>query len=78
MRRSSNPQPALGAAIRELRDKKGVTQEAVAHGAGVTVAHLSAIERGHANPTWGTVMTIADALEVSLVGLARAIEQHQR
>jgi transcriptional regulator with XRE-family HTH domain len=55
MRRSSKPQPALGTAIRELRGKKGMTQEAVAQSAGITVAHLSGIERGHANPSWGAV-----------------------
>ena len=66
VRRSSNPPPALGTVIRELRAKSGKTQEAVAHTAGITVAHLSAIERGHANPTWGTVVAIATALGSSM------------
>lgn len=74
MRRSSNPQPALGAAIRELRDKTGMTQEAVAQKAGITVAHLSGIERGHANPSWGAVMAITDALNASIVDIARRVE----
>jgi transcriptional regulator with XRE-family HTH domain len=74
MRRSSNPQPALGAATRQERDKKGMTQEAVAQRAGITVAHLSGIERGHANPTWGTAAAIAAALGVSLVQLAKRYE----
>lgn len=71
MRRSNNPQPALGAAIRELRAKRGMTQEAVAQSAGITVAHLSGIERGHANPSWGAVEAIADALGVSVVEVAK-------
>lgn len=75
VRRSSNPQPELGAALRKLRSQRGKTQEALAHGAGVTVAHLSAIERGHANPTWGTVVSILTALDISLVDLARAVEK---
>lgn len=75
VRQSSNPQPALGAALRALRIKRGATQEAVAHGAGVTVAHLSAIERGLANPTWGTVASVAAALETSIGDLARAVEK---
>lgn len=66
VRRSTNPQPGLGAAIRLLRGKKGITQEALAQGAEITVAHLSAIERGHANPTWGTVEAIASALGSSM------------
>jgi transcriptional regulator with XRE-family HTH domain len=75
MRRSNTPQPALGAAIRELRDKTGMTQEAVAQRAGITVAHLSGIERGHANPSWAAVMAIAEALDISIVEIARRVEK---
>jgi transcriptional regulator with XRE-family HTH domain len=75
MRRSSNPQPALGAAIRELRAKSGMTQEAIAQKAGITVAHLSGIERGHANPSWNAVMAIADALDVSIIEIARRVQK---
>jgi transcriptional regulator with XRE-family HTH domain len=70
MRRSDQPQPALGKAIRHLRDKCGMTQEALAHAAGVTVGHLSMNERGHSNPTWATVKAIANALDASIVDLA--------
>jgi transcriptional regulator with XRE-family HTH domain len=78
MRRSNEPQPALGAAIRELRVKSGRTQEAVAQGAGITVAHLSGIERGYANPKWATIERLAIALDVSLIDVARATERHKR
>lgn len=71
MRRSDQPQPALGKAIRQLRDKSGMTQEALAHAAGVTVGHLSMIERGHSNPTWATVKAIAAALEASMAEISR-------
>ena len=77
MRRSNNPQPALGSAIRELRGKAGMTQEVVAQRAGITVAHLSGIERGHANPSWAAVMAIAEALDVSIVEIARRVEKHR-
>lgn len=70
MRRSDQPQPALGKAIRQLRQERDMTQEALAHAAGVTVSHLSTIERGHSNPTWGTARGIAAALGVSLGKLA--------
>ena len=71
MRRSDQPQPALGKAIRQLREERGMTQEALAHAAGVTVGHLSTIERGHSNPTWATVKAISGALERSIVEIAR-------
>lgn len=76
MRRAAKPQPALGAAIRELRDKRGITQEALAQEAEITVGHLSMIERGHANPSWGAVVDIAEALEVSIAELAKRSERH--
>lgn len=70
MRRSDQPQPALGKAIRQLRTEREMTQEALAHAAGITVGHLSTIERGHSNPTWGTVRGIAKALGASVDELA--------
>ena len=77
MRRSDQPQPALGKAIRQLRDKRGMTQEALAHAAGVTVGHLSMIERGHSNPTWATVKAIAAALETSMIEISRLADKHE-
>lgn len=77
MRRSTNPQPALGAAVRELRTKRKMTQEAVAQNAGITVAHLSGIERGHANPSWGAVVAIADALGSSMAEVGKRADKHR-
>lgn len=67
MRRSDQPQPALGKAIRQLRQERDMTQEALAHAASITVGHLSTIERGHSNPTWATVKAVANALNASMV-----------
>jgi len=78
MGRLDQPQPALGAAIRQLRDKRGVTQEDLAHDAGVTTGTLSLIERGKSNPAWGTVKSIAAALGVSVADVAKLAEKHQR
>jgi transcriptional regulator with XRE-family HTH domain len=74
MRRSDQPQPALGKAIRQLREERGMTQEALAQEAGITVGHMSMIERGHSNPTWGTAKSIADALLIRLGELATLAE----
>lgn len=70
MRRSDQPQPALGRAIRHLREERDLTQEALAHAAGITVGHLSTIERGHSNPTWATVKAIAAGLGLALPDVA--------
>lgn len=78
MRRSEQPQPALGKAIRQLREERGMTQEALAQEAGVTVGHMSMIERGHSNPTWATVKSISRALGVSMIELSRLVEQIEK
>ena len=65
----------LGAAIRALRDERDLKQLALAEDAGITVAHLSKIETGKVNPTWGTVEAIAEALGATMVEVARAAER---
>jgi transcriptional regulator with XRE-family HTH domain len=77
MKRSARPQPAIGAAIRQLREKRGLTQEVLASKAGTTLSTLSVIERGLANPTWATVRDIAAALGVSITELAKVSEKHE-
>jgi len=74
---SEQPQPAIGKAIRQVREKRGLTQEAVAHDAGITTATLGVIERGLSNPTWATVKSIAAALGVSIGELAKRSEKFE-
>lgn len=72
------PQPGLGTAVRQLREKRGVTQEALAQDAGVTTGTVSLVERGKSNPSWGTVKALAAGLGVAmseLVELAEVLEQ---
>jgi transcriptional regulator with XRE-family HTH domain len=69
------PQPALGDAVRELRAKRGISQEDLAHDAGVTTSTVSLLERGRSNPTWGTVRGIARALDISLTELTALAEK---
>jgi transcriptional regulator with XRE-family HTH domain len=78
MRRSDQPQPALGKAIRQLRERRGTTQEDLAHEADITTGTLSLIERGHANPTWGTVKRVAIALEVSMGELGKTADEQEK
>jgi len=74
MRYSERPQPALGEAIRQLRRKGGATQKSLAEDAGLTVATLSLIERGLANPTWDSVKKIAAALDISMAEMGKAVD----
>lgn len=75
MRHSDRPLPTLGKAIRQLRERGGMTQEALARIACLTGRSLSAIETGKANPTWATVGDIAAALGVPVSTLAKAAER---
>jgi transcriptional regulator with XRE-family HTH domain len=68
---ADDPQFTLAKAIRELRGEHEMTQEGLAQAAGITVGHLSKIERGLTNPTWGTVEAIAGALGVTIADIAR-------
>jgi transcriptional regulator with XRE-family HTH domain len=74
---SQRPQHDLGKAIRQLREKRGLTQEAVAHEAGVTASTYGLIERGQSNPTWATVRDIAAALDASMIDIAKAAKRFE-
>ncbi len=55
----------LGDRIRNLRRKRGLTQEDLAETLDLSVAYVSLIERGGRNPPYTTVVLIAQALGVS-------------
>ena len=74
MARPSSPDPRLARTIRRLREDAELSQEAVAHNAGLTVSAYARVERGEANPTWTTVTQIARGLDVSVAELVAAVE----
>ena len=55
---------AFGAHIRALRHERALSQEEVAHRAGLHVTYLSGIERGKRNPSLKNLRRIARALGV--------------
>jgi transcriptional regulator with XRE-family HTH domain len=65
---------ALGGALRRLREERGVTQEAVAHAAGLTVTAVARVERGQTDPAWSTVRRIAAALDLDMGELGSAVD----
>jgi XRE family transcriptional regulator, regulator of sulfur utilization len=72
---ASKPKSDLPTAIRALRTDRGLTQEALAFASGITVGHLSKIERGVVSPRWNTVEAIAGALGATMTEVARRAEQ---
>ncbi len=77
MPRSSQPDQALATVLKRLRAQREMTQEAVAWHAGIAVATLAKIENAQTTPSWGSVCRIIDALGVSLLELARAVESER-
>jgi transcriptional regulator with XRE-family HTH domain len=71
------PDKTLALALRRARERRNKTQEGIAYEAGVTVTTLGRIERARINPSWTTVRDIANALDLTLVELARAVEQEE-
>jgi DNA-binding XRE family transcriptional regulator len=70
--------PALATVLRRVRKERGETQEDVAFGAGVTTLTIRRAEQATVIPSWGTVRAIAQALDLSLVELAKAVEREER
>ncbi|QIE30072.1 helix-turn-helix transcriptional regulator [Caballeronia sp. SBC2] len=54
---------ALGRAIRQKRRDLGISQEALAHHAGIDRSHMGKIERGERNVSVLNVLKIADSLD---------------
>lgn len=54
----------LGATIRQLRVRKGLSQEELAHRCGIHRSHMGVIERGQANITLATLELIAHEFEM--------------
>lgn len=66
----------LGAAIRNLREGRDLSIEALAAEANLHTVSVSRIEGGKQNPTWIALSSLAAALDVELVDLVRlAAEQ---
>ena len=60
---------ALGAAIREARVERGISQEELAHKAGTDRSYLSSIERGAQNPGIVSILRMAHAMDMTATEL---------
>lgn len=73
-RRRSKPRSpehaALGEAIRRLRLEAKLSQEQLAERAGTDLTQVGGIERGVRNPSYTTLLRLADALETSVGEIA--------
>ena len=64
-------QRAFADMLRERRRERGLTQEALAHEAGLSVRRVAHLEGGAANPRTSTLFAIADVLDIPPADLLR-------
>ena len=62
----------VGRNLKRIRERKGLTQEALAELSGFSQQYLSGLEQGRRNPTIVTIYEIAVALGVSHVDLVKS------
>jgi transcriptional regulator with XRE-family HTH domain len=67
-------QKRLGARIRELRLKRGLTQDEFADASGLHRAQVGAFENGRMNITLGSLLLIAQTLDVRIIDLFKGVE----
>ena len=65
----------VGMVIKNVREKKGLSQEVVSGLADIGRTHLSAIERGERKPTLETFFKLSDALNIKPSILMQKIEE---
>ena len=63
------PDRAFGRALRELRQQKEMSQEALAEAAGLDRSFVSLVERGIQSPNIVVLLKIAEVLKVSASNL---------
>lgn len=65
---------ALGAAVRQLRQERGWTQEELAEAAGLHMTYVSDLERGSRTPGLAIQKRVGDALGVKVWQIFRLAE----
>lgn len=64
----------VGDRIRILRTEKGLSQEELAHRAGVSTSHVGKLERGEKNPSLSSIEKVINALEITFEDLFKYIQ----
>jgi transcriptional regulator with XRE-family HTH domain len=73
-----SPAQAFATALKRLRTSHGLTQEALAHEAGLSLTSLARIETAVQEPKIGTVLNLARAMKISAAELVAEVEKIRR
>jgi len=74
--RVSRAHDALGAAVRESRARRGLSQEELGARSGLHRNYVGALERGENNPTFTTLMRVAHGLGLALSAVVAIYERN--
>lgn len=74
----STDRRALGAALRELRQRRGTSQARLAAESGIHRSYLGGIERGTRNPTYLSMVRVAEALGTTVSKWLALAERHRQ
>ena len=69
---------ALANRIKELRDQKGISQEELAHRAGLSRTGMGFLETGKRWPRFDTLMKVAQGLNVTVDELLKGLHKPSR
>jgi transcriptional regulator with XRE-family HTH domain len=64
----------IGIRIKDIRNRKGFTQEELAEKIELNPKYLSSIERGKENPTLNTMIKLSESLDVHLNDIFHQVE----
>ena len=65
----------FGQRLREIRQRRAMTQDALAEAAGLTKAYISDMERGLKVPSLTTILRLALALDCKVVELVNVFDK---
>ena len=69
------PEEAFARALREIRTRRGISQEELGFESGYHRTYISMLERGKMNPSLRTMLSIAATLRVSAAELVGGVEK---
>jgi transcriptional regulator with XRE-family HTH domain len=74
-RRRLNPKVAFGVVLRQLREQRGYSQEALAHRAGYHRNYIGQLERGEKSPSLAALFNFAGAFAKRPSAVVRSVEK---
>ncbi len=71
------PEELLGMCIRQRRNELGISQEELAHRAGLHRTYIGDIERGNRNVSLRNLIKLAKALDTTVTSLLKAFDKQK-